>query len=59
MEMFGNLQEDLRVMIQGALREHQQNMKEAALSVAQKLEEARLNRVEQLRLALVPLLTKG
>lgn len=58
MEMFGNLPEGLKAMLQRALKDHKQDMKQAALAVAKKVEAAKERRKERLRESLVPLLVK-
>jgi len=56
MKMFSNLPEKLKRQIQEAMKNHQNDMKRAALSVAKKVEEAKAKRLELLRQALTPYL---
>lgn len=54
MEMFGNLPEELKGLIQKALKGHQNDMEKAALSVARRIEEAKAARLEMFRGVLSP-----
>ena len=58
MEMFRNLPEELMEMFQRALKDHNKDMKQAALSVSKKVEEVKERRKERLRECLAPLFVK-